>query len=138
MVWFLAIFGGAVADRLGFRRALALAYLILAGAYFLIGSIGAPWLAPLRNWVPLVYFVGFLLMLPALGISMVKPSVVGTIARCSKANVRSVGYSIYYSMVNIVSASGPYIASWAHRHFGVDTFFCCSSASAFLCFFVFP
>jgi len=31
--------------RLGFRRALALAYLILAGAYFLIGSIGAPWLA---------------------------------------------------------------------------------------------
>jgi len=34
MVWFLAIFGGAVADRLGFRRALTLAYLILAGAYF--------------------------------------------------------------------------------------------------------
>ena len=49
MVWFLAIFGGAIADRLGFRRALALAYLILAGAYFLIGSIGAPWLTPVRN-----------------------------------------------------------------------------------------
>src|SRR5258707_5883898 len=76
MVWFLAIFGGAVADRLGFRRALALAYLILAGAYILIGSIRAPCLAPVRDSVPLVYFVGFLLMLPALGISMVKPSVV--------------------------------------------------------------
>src|SRR4030088_3056781 len=46
MVWFLAIFGGAAADRLGFRRALSLAYLILSVAYFLIGSIGAPWLAP--------------------------------------------------------------------------------------------
>src|SRR5258707_3189920 len=46
MVWFLAIFGGAVADRLGFRRALALAYLILAGGYFLIRSILAPCLAP--------------------------------------------------------------------------------------------
>src|SRR6266852_2763727 len=34
MVWFLAIFGGAIADRLGFRRALSLAYLILAAAYF--------------------------------------------------------------------------------------------------------
>src|SRR3989454_9237231 len=34
MVWFLAIFGGAVADKLGFRRALSLAYLILAAAYF--------------------------------------------------------------------------------------------------------
>src|SRR5216683_3848194 len=41
LVWFLAIFGGAAADRLGFRRALSLAYLILAGSYFLLGSIGS-------------------------------------------------------------------------------------------------
>src|ERR1041385_1433196 len=40
-VWFLAIFGGTIADWLGFRRALSLAYLILSGAYFLLGSIGA-------------------------------------------------------------------------------------------------
>ena len=53
MVWFLAIFGGAAADKLGFRRALSIAYLILAAAYFLIGSIGASWLAPVRNAVPL-------------------------------------------------------------------------------------
>src|SRR5262252_4706039 len=78
MVWFLAIFGGALADKLGFRRALSLAYLILAAAYFLIGSIGASWLAPLRNSVPLELFVGCVLILPALGIAMVKPSVVGT------------------------------------------------------------
>ena len=58
MVWFLAIFGGAAADRLGFRRALSMAYLILAAAYFLIGSIGASWLAPVRNAVPLGLFVG--------------------------------------------------------------------------------
>ena len=38
MVWFLAIFGGAAADRLGFRRALSIAYLILSVAYFLIGK----------------------------------------------------------------------------------------------------
>src|SRR6201982_262509 len=37
MVWFLAIFGGAVADRIGFRRALARAHLGLAVAHFLIG-----------------------------------------------------------------------------------------------------
>src|SRR5437764_13209882 len=35
MVWFMAIFGGAAADRLGFRRALSLASLILAVPYFL-------------------------------------------------------------------------------------------------------
>src|SRR5712664_4015882 len=87
MVWFLAIFGGALADKLGFRRALSLAYLILAAAYFLIGSIGATWLAPLRNAVPLGVFVGFVLILPALGISLVKPCVVGTTARASMENV---------------------------------------------------
>src|ERR1700688_1849627 len=101
MVWFLAIFGGAVADKLGFRRALSMAYLILAAAYFLIGSIGASWLAPLRNAVPLGLFVACILILPALGISLVKPCVVGTTARASKENVRSIGYSIYYTMVNI-------------------------------------
>src|SRR5215475_10148142 len=79
-VWFLAVFGGAVADRLGFRKALSLAYLILTGAYFLLASIGAPWLAPIRDLVPLELFVGFILVLPALGISLVKPSVVGTTA----------------------------------------------------------
>ena len=36
-VWFMAIFGGAVADRIGFRRALSLAYFILTCAYFLVG-----------------------------------------------------------------------------------------------------
>jgi proton-dependent oligopeptide transporter, POT family len=135
MVWFLAVFGGAVADKLGFRRALSMAYLILAAAYFLIGSIGDAWLAPVRNAVPLSLFVGFILILPALGVSLVKPCVVGTTARASKDNVRQIGYSIYYTMVNIGSFSGPYIASWAHKRFGVERVFYISAFSVFLMFF---
>ena len=46
LVWFLAAFGGTLADRLGFRRSLSLAYFILSCSYFLLGSLGAPWLAP--------------------------------------------------------------------------------------------
>ena len=136
MVWFLAIFGGAAADRLGFRRALASAYLILGAAYFLIGSIGAPWLAPVRNAVPLGLFVGVILMLPALGIALVKPCVVGTTARASKENVRSIGYSIYYTMVNVGGAAGPYFASWAHRHLGVENVYRVAALSVFAMFFV--
>ena len=135
MVWFLAILGGAVADRLGFRRALSLAYLILACAYFLLGSLGAPWMAPVRSAVPLLGLVAFVLILPALGISMVKPSVVGTTARASRENVRSIGYSIYYTLVNIGGAAGPYIASWAHRHLGVENVFRVSALSVLLMFF---
>ena len=136
MVWFLAIFGGTAADWLGFRRALSLAYLILSGAYFLLGSIGSPWLAPVRDAVPLWLFVGFILILPALGVSLVKPSVVGTTARASKENVRSIGYSIYYTMVNIGGAAGPYAASWAHRHLGVEQVFRVAALSVFAMFFL--
>jgi dipeptide/tripeptide permease len=135
MVWFLAIFGGAAADRLGFRRALSIAYLILAAAYFLIGSIGASWLAPVRNAVPLELFVGFILILPALGVALVKPSVVGTTARASKPNVRSIGYSIYYTLVNIGGAAGPFYASWAHRHLGVESVYRVAALSVFAMFF---
>src|SRR5271154_2206231 len=136
MVWFLAIFGGAIADRLGFRRALSLAYLILSVAYFLLGSIAAPWLGPIRNAMPLGLFVGVILILPALGISLVKPCVVGTTARASKENVRSIGYSIYYTMVNIGGAAGPYFASWAHRHLGVENVYRVAALSVFAMFFV--
>jgi proton-dependent oligopeptide transporter, POT family len=135
MVWFLAILGGAVADRLGFRRALSLAYLILACAYFLLGSLGAAWMAPIRSAVPLTGLLAFVLVLPALGIAMVKPSVVGTTARASSENVRSIGYSIYYTLVNIGGAAGPYVASWAHRHLGVENVFRVSALSVLLMFF---
>jgi len=135
MVWFLAIFGGAAADRLGFRRALSIAYAILAAAYFLIGSIGAEWLAPARNAVPIGLFVGSILMLPALGVALVKPCVVGTTARASKENVRSIGYSIYYTMVNIGGAAGPLFASWAHRNLGVESVYRVAALGVFAMFF---
>src|SRR5271165_2276575 len=134
LVWFLAIFGGAIADRLGFRRALAIAYLILAGSYFLLGSLGAPWLAPIRNAVPLVVLVTLVLALPALGVALVKPSVVGTTARASKENVRSIGYSIYYTLVNIGGFFGPIVASYVHQHMSVENVFRTAALSVFLMF----
>src|SRR2546423_7488697 len=103
----MAIFGGALADRIGFRRALSLAYFILSCAYFLVGSIGG-----FRDSVPaglLPLVAGVILFLPALGVALVKPAVVGTTARASKPNVRSIGYSIYYTMVNIGSFFWPYL-----------------------------
>jgi len=134
-VWFLAIFGGTLADRLGFRRALSLAYLILSCAYFLLGSLAAPWLGPVRSVVPLSLLVTFVLILPALGVALVKPCVVGTTARASKDNVRSIGYSIYYTLVNIGGAAGPYVASWVQKHLSVENVFRVSALSVFVMFF---
>jgi proton-dependent oligopeptide transporter, POT family len=135
LVWFLAAFGGTLADRLGFRRSLSLAYFILSCSYFLLGSLGSSWVAPVRSAVPLWLLVGFVLMLPALGVALVKPCVVGTTARASKENVRSIGYSIYYTLVNIGGAAGPYMASWVHQHMSVENVFRVAALSVFLMFF---
>src|SRR5271155_1575703 len=134
LVWFLAAFGGTVADRLGFRRSLSVAYFILSCSYFILGSLGSSWIAPLRAAVPLVVLVTVVLMLPALGIALVKPCVVGTIARSSKENVRSIGYSIYYTLVNIGGAAGPYVASYVHHHLSVENVFRVAALSVFLMF----
>ena len=134
-VWVMAVFGGALADRLGFRRALSLAYLFLSIAYFSLGSIGADWFAPIRNAVPLVTLVAIVLTLPALGVALVKPSVVGTTARASNEKVRSIGYSIYYTLVNVGSTAGPYLASWVHRRGSMEGVFRMAAISVFAMLF---
>jgi POT family proton-dependent oligopeptide transporter len=135
LVWFLAAFGGTIADRLGFRRSLSLAYLILTASYFLLGSLQTTWIAPVRSALPLWLVVSVLLMLPPLGVALVKPSVVGTTARASRDDVRSLGYSIYYTLVNIGGAAGPFVASWVHRHLSIENVFRVAAFSVFLMFF---
>lgn len=135
VVWFLPILGGALADRFGFRRSLAAAYLILALGYFLLGSLATPWMAPIREVVPLHRLVFFVLMVPALGPAIVKPCVVGTTARASHENVRSLGYSIYYTLVNVGGMLGPIMAFFVRRSIGIENVFRVCALSVFLMFF---
>ncbi len=134
-VWFLPILGGSLADRFGFRKSLALAYLTLAVGYFLMGSLSASWMAPLRQALPLFWVVLLVLMIPALGPSVVKPVVAGTTARASSESVRSIGYSIYYTLVNIGGTLGPIIAFLVRRSLGIENVFRVSALFVFLMFF---
>jgi MFS family permease len=67
-------------------------------------------------------------------VALVKPSVVGTTARASKEGVRSIGYSIYYTLVNIGGAAGPFVASYVHQHMSVENVFRVAALSVFLMF----
>jgi POT family proton-dependent oligopeptide transporter len=140
VVWFLPIIGGALADRFGFRRTLAAAYLILAIGYFLLGSLSAPFMEPLRSAVPLYWLVLLVMMVPALGPAVVKPVVAGTTARASTENVRSLGYSIYYTVVNVGGTLGPLMAYQVRTTLGVEAVFRVSAAfmlAMFVCTLVF-
>jgi len=107
VVWFLPLLGGTLADRFGFRRALLFAYLVMTIGYFLLGSLSASWMQATRHALGDKWLVFTILMIPALGPAVVKPCVAGTTARASTENVRSIGYSIYYTLVNVGGTLGP-------------------------------
>jgi proton-dependent oligopeptide transporter, POT family len=136
VVWFLPILGGTLADRFGFRRALMFAYLVMTVGYFLLGSLSAPWMEPLRHALSDKWLVFAILMIPALGPGVVKPCVAGTTARASTENVRSIGYSIYYTLVNVGGALGPIIAFLVRKqlNIGIESVFRVASLSVFLMF----
>jgi dipeptide/tripeptide permease len=138
VVWFLPVLGGTLADRFGFRRALMFAYLVMTLGYFLLGSLSAHWMQALRQELGDKWLVFGILMIPALGPAVVKPCVAGTTARASAENVRSIGYSIYYTIVNIGGTLGPVVA-WLVRKqlgWGIESVFRVSALSVFLMFVV--
>ena len=138
VVYALPILAGTLADRFGFRRALMLAYLLLTAGYFLLGSLGTPWMRPLRAALGDKWLLLAILLIPSLGPGMVKPCVAGTTARASAENVRSLGYAIYYTLVNIGGGLGPLLA-WLVRKklgLGIENVFRMASLSVFLMFWV--
>src|SRR5271157_6361059 len=138
VVWFLPVLGGTLADRFGFRRALMFAYLVMTVGYFLLGSLSASWMQGARQALGDKRLVFGILMIPALGPAVVKPCVAGTTARASAENVRTIGYSIYYTIVNIGGTLGP-IMAWLVRKrlgWGIENVFRVSALSVFLLFLV--
>jgi dipeptide/tripeptide permease len=127
VVWFMPIIGGALADRFGFRHTLAGAFFILAIGNFLLGSLSAPWMAPVREALPLFALMHLLMLVPAMGPAVIKPVVVGTTARAAKESLRSLGYSIYYTVVNVGAAIGPATASLVRNEVGVQVVFLLSA-----------
>ncbi len=123
MVYALPVLVGSLADRFGFRRALAFAYLIAGVGYFLLGSLSAPWMRPVRAAVPLYWLVLAILAVTAIGPALVKPCVVGTVAAASTEPVRSLGYSIYYTLVNVGGALGPLAGAAIVAGYGMEGVF---------------
>jgi dipeptide/tripeptide permease len=139
VVWFMPIIGGTLADRFGFRRTLIFAFLILSLGNFLLGSLSTDWMAPVRDVLPLFALMHIIMLIPAMGPAVVKPVVVGTTARAAKEEVRTIGYSIYYTVVNVGAAIGPIVASFLRISVGVESVFLVSAlvmlSMAFVTFF---
>ncbi len=94
---FPAVFG-ALADRYGFRRMFLASCLVMIPGYLLLGIPNGFW--------------GFLAVyfLVAVGHGMFKPVVISTVAKSTNEQTGSMGFGIFYMMVNIGGFLGPIVA----------------------------
>jgi len=60
------------------------------------------------------------LVVTAIGGSLIKPSIVGTVARTTTPETASLGYSIYYTLVNFGGAVGPMLAMLVRQNVGIS------------------
>ena len=71
-------------------------------------------------------------VITAIGGSLIKPCIVGTVARTTTEASKSLGYSIYYTLVNIGGAIGPLLALPVRENLGIAYVLVMSSLTTFL------
>lgn len=136
LIYLLPIFAGALADKFGFKKAFSLAFGILALGYFLIGSTGMKIFAQLYSGFNLYWLLAIILVLTAFGGSFIKPSVLGTVALTTTNETKSLGYAIYYWLVNTGAAIGPLLAFFVRDIFGIEFVYVISAVSCGLMFLI--
>ncbi|RKZ15270.1 hypothetical protein DRQ53_09475 [bacterium] len=94
---FPAVFG-ALADRYGFKKMFMASFTVMVPSYILLGFADGFW--------------SFLLIYTVVGIGhgMFKPVVIATVAKSTNKKTASMGYGIFYMMVNIGGFFGPIVA----------------------------
>ena len=144
-LYLLPIFSGTIADRIGFKRALLLAFAILAVGYFLMGLpvwFGGQALGDAISdrvtvgWQVWVTIIGGIQLI-GIGGSFVKPCIAGTIQKTSGSR-KTLGFAIFYMVINIGSVVGRFVAFKVRRTPGFDLsiIFAVSMVAAMVAFWV--
>jgi len=125
LVYFLPILSGTIADQVGFRRSLLVAFVLLACGYLLMGYpvwFGGASLAPVvgRDFsapAPVVLSVVLGILLIGAGGSVIKPCVSGTVQKTAGARA-TLGFAIFYMVINIGSLFGRGTSYVVRRGYG--------------------
>lgn len=120
VIYSLPIVAGVLVDKYGFRRTLIACFSIFAVGYFLIGMAGMQFGQELVAMFGKKAYVITVLLFTAIGGSLIKPCIVGTVAKTSKPGSKAFGFSIYYTLVNIGGAIGPIIALQVRENLAIE------------------
>ncbi len=129
LIYLLPILAGTLADKWGFKKAFNVAFSILAIGYFLIGSMGMSIFSGIYGTEPNYWLLLLFLVFTAFGGSFIKPSVLGTVAVASNKETKSLGFAIYYWLVNAGAMIGPTIAYFVRDQFGNEFVYLVSAVS---------
>jgi proton-dependent oligopeptide transporter, POT family len=99
ILYFLPVITGAIADRVGYKRILLLSLAIYVAGFMVIGQV--------RDFAGI--FVIYLVL--ALGSALFKPVPAATISHTTDESTSSIGFGLYYMMVNVGALIGPLFAS---------------------------
>ena len=129
-VFFLPALAGPLVDRYGFRRSLLACFSIFSLGYFAIGLAGLPMGQGMVAAIGVKPYIVGALLLTAIGGSLIKPCVVGTVARTTNPATKSLGYSIYYTLVNLGGALGPILGLQVREGLGIEYVLVMSAATS--------
>lgn len=129
LIYLLPVLAGTLADKWGFRRAFSIAFSILALGYFAIGSMGMSAFSGIYGGTVSYPLLVAFLVLTAFGGSFIKPSVLGTVAVTTTGEKKSLGFAVYYWLVNAGAMIGPTIAYLVRDRFGNEYVYMVSAAS---------
>jgi len=108
-MYFLPPFTGALADKIGFRKAIILAFSLLTIGYFTLGAL------PYKETVlPALVILMF-------GGSFIKSIITGTVAKNSTKETRARAFSIFYGIVNVGSFLGKTFAYPLRLQWGLES-----------------
>jgi dipeptide/tripeptide permease len=119
LLYFLPVLAGTVVDRYGFKKSLLACFAIFCVGYLLIGLGGMPAGKPMVDALGADVYMVLSLLITAIGGSLIKPSIVGTVARTTNSETKGLGYSIYYTLVNLGGAIGPILALQVRESAGI-------------------
>jgi POT family proton-dependent oligopeptide transporter len=129
LIYLFPILAGTLADKWGFRRAFNVAFSILALGYFLIGSVGMESFHGIYGDMSLYWLLMVFLVLTAFGGAFIKPSVLGTVALATTEKTKSLGFAVYYWLVNVGAIIGPTIAYFVVDRMGNEFVYMVSALS---------
>jgi dipeptide/tripeptide permease len=123
-LYFLPPFTGALADKIGFRKAVILAFALLSIGYFSLGTL------------PYKVIVLPSLVVLMFGGSFIKSIITGTVAKTTTEETRARGFSIFYGIVNVGSFVGKTFAYPLRMEWGVTSINFYASAMTFIALIV--